>query len=92
MISDRIYDDIHPLLKILNMIIPIQFLLYFLTFTRRNTLFCAKRKLRQRRKSLRWPIISDVAPDVGFPSSSQDIVSQILDVIQSDVALYSQVH
>ena len=44
MISDRIYDDIPPQMKNLNMVIPI--LMYFLSFTQ-------KRKLRSRRKSLR---------------------------------------
>ena len=34
MISDRIYDDIPPQMKILNMVIPI--LMYFLTFTHRK--------------------------------------------------------
>ena len=40
MISDRIYDDIPPQMKILNMVIPI--LMYFLTFTNRKhfILFC----------------------------------------------------
>ena len=34
MISDRIYDDIPPQMKILNMVFPI--LMYFLTFTNRE--------------------------------------------------------
>ena len=34
MISDRIYDDIPPQMKNLNMVIPI--LMYFLTFTHRK--------------------------------------------------------
>ena len=34
MIYDRIYDDIPPQMKILNMVIPI--LMYFLTFTHRT--------------------------------------------------------
>ena len=37
MISDRIYDDIPPQMKNLNMVIPI--LMFFLTFTHRKQFF-----------------------------------------------------
>ena len=44
-------------------------------------------------KSARHPTIWDVINDVKlFPTVSQDILSQIFDVIQSDVALQKQVH
>ena len=39
-ISDRIYDDILPQIKILNMVIPI--LIYFLTFTHRKYFIVCK--------------------------------------------------
>ena len=42
-------------------------------------------------KPLRRPITNDVAHTVGFPTS-QNILSQFFDVVQSDVTLYSQVH
>ena len=43
-------------------------------------------------KQLRQPITSDDTYDVGAPTgTSQNILTQIL-VIQSDVALHSQVH
>ena len=40
MISDRIYDDIPPQMKILNMVIHI--LMYFLTFTHRKHFILCK--------------------------------------------------
>ena len=40
MISDRIYDDIPPQMKLLNMVIPI--LMYFLTLTHRKHFILCK--------------------------------------------------
>ena len=68
MISERIYDDIPPQMKILNMVIPI--LMHFCIM------------------SLSLSVASHIKPHV----ISQDILSQNLDVIQSDVALQTQVH
>ena len=43
--------------------------------------------------SQRRPIINNVAHDVGFPAALwRNILSQISDVIQSDIVLYLQVH
>ena len=44
-ISDRIYDDVPPQIKILNIVIPI--LMSFYTLHIKNTIFCPQRKLRQ---------------------------------------------
>ena len=98
MVSDGIYDDIPPQMKILNMVIPI--LMDFLTFTHRKHFIL--------RKTLSESFVSDVNHYVDqslgtlLPTSdfrryiadaiSQDILSQVLDVFQSDIALYSQVH
>ena len=41
MISDRIYDDVPPQMKILNMVIPI--LLYFFLLQSKNKVFASKR-------------------------------------------------
>ena len=68
MISDRISDDIPPQMKNLNIVIPI--LMYFLTINieKMHCFFSAKRERHQRRKTRRYPITSDVAHDVGFPT------------------------
>ena len=68
-------------MNVLNMVIPI--LMHILTF------ICQRHSILHQNnvKQLRQPITSDIAPTV-----YQNILMQILDIIQSDVALHSQVH
>ena len=69
MIYDRIYDNIPPQMKILNMIIPI--LMYFFKFYTSKTLYFVQNVSFVRDvnyyvdQSLH---VSDVAVDVGFPT------------------------
>ena len=87
MISKRISDDIPPQMKMLNMVIPILMCFYNLVSN--------------------WSVVSCIKPHKGVlhptkmtllmtsnisDSISQDILSQIFDVIQSDVAFQKQVH
>ena len=86
MISDHISDDIPPQMKILNMVIPIH----------SNTLpqFPLKLKRCKPHKAPRLQKKCDVISDVKLFSDniSQDILSQIFYVIQSDMALSKAVH
>ena len=76
----------------LNMVIPI--LMHFLTFIcYKCTMFCAKQKLHQQRKTTlstnhKWRHLWCWCSD----GIAQNILTQILEDIQSDVALHSQVH
>ena len=79
MISERIFDDIPPQMKYLNMVIPI--LMYFFNIYTSKPDICFINK----------SYMSDVYP-LRLPIISRNILSQISDVIQSDVALYLQVH
>ena len=84
MISERISDNIPPQMKILNMVIPI--LMHFCSFVPN------------------WSVESGLMPHViqrnvtklmtskGFLQYIADILLQIFDVIQSEVALQKQVH
>ena len=77
MISDRISNDISPQMKILNTVIPI--LMHFCSLV------------------LDWSLASRIKPhivqqNVTYCSIWQDILSQIFEVIQSDVTLQNQVH
>ena len=87
----HISDDIPHQMNILNTVIPIP--MHFLTFIRQRHSIFSKLKLRQQRKTTTstnhkrphlWRRCSD--------GISQNILTQILDVIQSDVTLHSQVH
>ena len=78
-------------MKILNMVIPI--LMHFLTFINQRHIILLQMYVRQQRKTMTltnekqhysWRWVSDGA--------SPKILSQILDIIQSDVVLYSLVH
>ena len=64
MISNRIYDDIPPQMKIFN-IIPI--LMYFSTINIKNALYFMKHEHDERHITMTL-ITSDVAYDVGFPT------------------------
>ena len=90
-ISNHKTNNIPPQMKILNMVILI--LMQFLTFIRQNYIILHRIQVRQERKTTTltnykrcysWHRV--------FNGMSQNILSQILDVIQSDVALYSLVH
>ena len=78
-------------MKILNMVIPI--LMYFFNFYTSKTLYFVQNVSfvsdvnHYVDQSLATLLLTSV-----FDGISQDILSQILDVIQSDVALYSHVH
>ena len=80
MISDCILDDIPPQMKTLNMVIPI--LMHF----------CLKLEHFKLHKAAHHPMKCDIIYDIKLFPISQDIPSQIFDVIQSDVALQNRVH
>ena len=76
-------------MKILNMVIPI--LMYFVTITHQNQGILKENvSCVSAVKPIRLPSTSNVALDVGFPTVCRryvaDILSQIFDVVQSDVA------
>ena len=81
MISERISNDTPSQIKILNIVIPI--LMHFCRFV-------SNWSVANRTKATSHPTKCDVINAVKqFPT---DILSQIFDVIQSDVALQKQVH
>ena len=85
MITESISDDIPPQMKILIMVIP------------RILQFCLKLEHSKPHNGACHPTKCDVINEVKlFPavyrSISQDILLQIFDVIQSDVALQKKVH
>ena len=79
MISDRISDNIPPKMEILNWVIPI--LMHFCSFVSNWSFGSHKATHHPKKCDI---IICD--------SISQDKLSQIFEVIQSDVALQNQVH
>ena len=82
MISYHISDDIPPQMKVLNMVIPL--LMHFGSFILILTVKSCVKPLTKR------DVIHDV--NLKLVLTVYDILSQILDVIQSDVALQKQVH
>ena len=86
MISECISEDIPPKIKILNYGYPHS--------TNSRNAFSAVSSPIGSLQAARHPTICDVINDVKlFPHSiSQDILSQIFDVIQSAVTLQNQVH
>ena len=103
MISERISDDIPPQMKILTMVIPILMhyqhfpfektvKMYFVALIRPAAASCKKTACQLHIFTCQ-PMESDVTYCRRVSDSiSQDILSQIYDVIQSDVALHLQVH
>ena len=101
MISERISVDIPPQIKIFNIVIPI--LMHYLLFSFiktvkiyyvATTLSCSRlhKTGRQLHIFTGQPMKSDVTYWRRIGNSiSQDILPQIYDVIQSDVAFHSQV-
>ena len=84
-ISEHISDDIPSQMKILNMVIPI--LMHFFSFVSNLSVTIKPHRAASH------PEICDVINDVKLsPTGSQDILSQIFDVIQSDFTLQNQVH
>ena len=84
MISERISDDIPPQIEILNNGYPNSNALL---------LFLFELKRCKPHKAAGHPTICDVINDVKLPGKTiSDSISQIFDVIQSDVALQKQVH
>ena len=81
MISERISDDIPPRMKILNMVIPILMCFYKL-FSNWSVASRIKPRKGVRRRT-KYDTINDVKL---FPTVAN------FDVIQSDVALQTQVH
>ena len=86
MISERISDDMPPQIKILNFGYP-----------HSNALlqFCIEMERCKPHKAARHPTKCDVINDVKLFRTVYrriDILSQIFDVIQSNVALQKQVH
>ena len=78
MISEHISDDIPPQMKILNMVIPI--LMHFCSL---SSNWCIESRIKVAHHPTKCDILNDVKL---FP------LSQIFEVIQSDVPLQEHVH
>ena len=84
MISEHISDDIPPQMKILNMVIPI--LMHFCSFV--ENLSVASRVMPHViKRNMTYLMMPNVSCSI-----LQDILSQIFEIIQSEVALQKQVH
>ena len=88
MISERISDDIPPQMKILNMVIPI-----LMHFYKHVSNWNVASRIKPR-KGVCHPTKCDVINDVKLlPTVYRSIYCRkFFDVIQSDVALQTQVH
>ena len=84
MIFECISDDIPPQMKILNMVFPILMRFYSLVS---NWSVASRMKPH---KGVRYPTKCDVINDLKLFLT--DILSQIFDVFQSDIALQTHVH
>ena len=87
MVSERKSDDTPPLMKILNMVIPI--LMRFYSLVSNWSVASRIKPYKGVRHSTKCDVINDVKL---FPTVYPGYTVAMFDVIQSDVALQNQVH